>query len=113
MNGWKKHFNDGRKCLDNDEFEKARTLFESALECCPDEDCLAIGEIVFEIGRAFFGMGLRGVAVSNMLAAVKLGIKEEHTDNMLRCLVNEYGMPTQKSGELDDQAAFFAVHIMR
>jgi hypothetical protein len=113
MSDWKKYFNDGRNCIKNEEFEKARNLLESALEGCPDEDCQAIGEIVFEIGRAFFGLGMKGLALSNMLAAVKLGASEEHTENMIKCLVNEYGMPIQKSREMDDRAAFLAVHIMR
>jgi len=113
MSDWKKNLNNGRKCLRNEEFEKAQRLLETALEGCPDEDPKAIGEIVFEIGRAFFGLGMRGVAISNMLSAIKLGAGEEHTDNMMSALVNEYGMPAQKTEELDDKAAFFAVHIMR
>ena len=112
MSDWKKNLEDGRKCLCNEEFEKARVLLESALEGCPD-DCGTAGEIVFDIGRAFFGMGMRGVAVKNMLTAIKLGAGEAHTENMMKCIVNEYGMPAQASGELNDRAAFFAVHLMR
>ncbi|MBI9105361.1 MAG: hypothetical protein JEZ04_01375 [Spirochaetales bacterium] len=113
MNDWKKHLDNGRKCLNNEDFENAQNFFEAALELCPDEDAAAIGEIVFDIGRAFFGLGMRGVAISNMLAALKLGAGEDHTENMMKVLINEYGMPAQKTVELDDKAAFYAVHIMR
>ena len=113
MNDWKEQLETGRECLCNEEFDKARGLLEAALEGCPDDDCSIAGEIIFEIGRAFYGMGMRGVAVKNMLAAMKLGAAEEHAENMMRCILNEYGMPAQKTPLQDDRAAFFAVHLLR
>lgn len=113
ISDWQEKFNEGRNCISNEEYDKARFLLEQALEGCPDEDNQVAGEIVFEIGRAFFGIGMRGIAISNMLAGVKLGAKEPHTDGMMENIINEYGMPAQPDRELDDKAAFIAIHIMR
>ena len=113
MNDWKLCYKQGKENNLCGDYEKARKFLEIALEGCPDDDSAIAGEIVFEIGRSFFGLGMRGIAVSNMLAAIKMGAGEEHTESMMECIVNEYGMPSQKTPELDDEAAFSAIHIMR
>lgn len=113
MSEWEFYFKQGKKHNCTGDYTKARKLLESALEGCPDEDSVTAGRIVFEIGRSFFGMGMRGIAVKNMLAAVKMGAAESHTGNMMECLLNEYGMPARTSQKDDDEAAFTAIHVMR
>ncbi len=113
MCDWELYYKKGKELNACENYEQARKLLEAALNGCPDEDSALISEIVFEIGRSFFGMGMKGVAISNMLEAVKLGLNEPHTENMMHCLVNEYGMPVQKEPELNDEAAFKAIHVMR
>ena len=113
MEDWKDKLSEGRRCVDNDDFTRARNFLEQALEGCPDEETSAAADILFEIGRSFFGQGMRGLALKNMIAAVKLGSTAAYAENMLRHLVNEYGMPVQRTSELDDRAAFTAIHILR
>lgn len=113
MCDWKLNFKQGVESNKCENYDKARSLLEYALEGCPDDDSASVCEIVFEIGRSFFGMGMRGIAISNMLAAVKMGMREAHTDNMMNALVNEYGMPEKKTQSGNDRAAFTAIHIMR
>lgn len=113
MSDWKLQFKQGKENNHCENYEKAQELLELALEGCPDKDSASISQIVFEIGRSFFGRGMRGVAISNMLAAVKMGLNESHAQNMMNCLVNEYGMPAQKTPEGNDEAAFAAIHVMR
>ena len=113
MCNWKLYYKQGVELNSCENFEQARQLLEAALDGCPDDESELIAEIVFEIGRAFFGSGRRGAGVGNMLKAVKMGHEEPHTYNMMDCLLNEYGMPAQKSRFGDDRAAFTAIHVMR
>ncbi len=113
MEDWKIYFQQGKDQNSCENYEQAVKLLEAALEGCPDSDSSIAGNIIFEIGRSFFGLGMRGIAVKNMIAAVKMGIEEPHTKNMLNCLLNEYGMPAKSDKKLDDEAAFTAIHVMR
>jgi hypothetical protein len=113
MKDWESKFREGKESNRCEDYSKAQELLELALEGCPDTDSEAISRIVFEIGRSFFGRGMRGVAISNMLAAVKMGLDEAHTENMMNALVNEYGMPLQNNPANNDEAAFAAIHVMR
>lgn len=110
---WKLYFKQGRELNSSDNFEQAQKLLEAALDGCPDEESELACEIVFEIGRSFFGRGKRGAGIGSMLEAVRMGHEEEHTENMMHALVNEYGMPVQKDPVSDDRAAFTAIHVMR
>jgi tetratricopeptide (TPR) repeat protein len=113
MGNWIDYFNKGKKYIEMEDFENARKFLEEALQGCPDSDSDDAGQIIFEIARAFFGKGMKGIAIKKMLAAVKMGTEEEHVRNMISCLVNEYGMPRQLTRELDDEAAFTAIHMQR
>ena len=113
MSDWKLYFKQGKQQNKCENFGRAQKLLEAALDGCPDDESELACEIMFEIGRAFFGKGQRGAGISNMLKAVKMGHKEAHTGNMMRCLVNEYGMPVQKEPLGNDRAAFTAIHVMR
>ncbi|MDC7226695.1 MAG: hypothetical protein PQJ61_08010 [Spirochaetales bacterium] len=113
MCDWMLYYKEGKQLNSSEKFEQAQKLLEAALDGCPDGDSTLACEIVFEIGRSFFGRGRRGAGIGNMLKAVKMGHEEEHTENMMRCLVNEYGMPVQKDSLSDDRAAFTAIHVMR
>ena len=113
MCDWELYYRQGKLQNSFENFEKAQELLEAALEGCPDDEHELACEIVFEIGRAFFGRGKRGNAIGNMLKAVKMGHSEPHTESMMQCLVNEYGMPIQKEPSDNDRAAFTAIHLMR
>ncbi len=113
MKHWKRELEHGRQLNEDENYSEAQQVLESALHGCPDEEIKASAEIIFEIGRSFFGRGMRGIAIKNMLAAARISSIESHTDNMIKCLVNEYGMPAQKSKAADDEAAFTAVQLLR
>jgi len=113
MADWKQYFRQGVEQNLCDNFEQAQKLLEAAFDGCPDEESELACEIVFEIGRSFFGRRKRGAGIGSMLEAVKMGHEEAHTENMMRALVNEYGMPVQKDPLGDDRSAFTAIHVMR
>ena len=110
MPKWEREFLKGKQDNIDENYNSAQTHLERAVSECPNN---TISEIIFELGRSLFGQKLRGIAVGCMLTALKMGFNEPHLKNMMQFLVNDYGMPSNKSKEKDDEEAFKSIQVIR
>lgn len=93
--------------------EGALKRFEAALNSCPVEESDDLERIFYYLGFTLLRLGRQNGAVRSYRAAARLRKHPGHAAQMLRRLVNDYGMVRQPTGELDDWRAFYSIHLER
>ncbi|MFP4382898.1 MAG: hypothetical protein ACLFSE_02565 [Spirochaetia bacterium] len=102
----------GRRALKNHQPREAVLHFRRALDLCRPEQKNCLCRILYYLGISLQKLGMTGGALRSWSAAAKIK-KKSRSAHMLKRYANEYGMPKQKNGDLDDYKAFYSVQLLK
>ncbi|MBN1524166.1 MAG: hypothetical protein JW904_06785 [Spirochaetales bacterium] len=112
MEQWKAEIQKGKSLLARHDAENAVKVFSHALENCPAADCNCFSKILFYLGVSLKKLGLINSALNLWVTAYRYK-KNRLIKKMIERYSNGYGMLKQKTDELDDRQAFYAIQVMR
>ena len=102
----------GKTSLAKHNPEKALKSFEAALATCPVDKPKELARILYYLGIALNRLGMSSCALKSWSSSHRLD-QQGYAGKFLRKFSNGYGMAKQRTAELDDWKAFYAVQLVR
>jgi tetratricopeptide (TPR) repeat protein len=109
---WQRELARGKILLTKHDPESALKCFEKALSECPVKESRDLSKILFYLGVTLNKLGMTSCALKSWRASRRFD-KNGLSGKLLNRYTNEYGMVKQKSSELDDWKAFYAINLSR